>query len=118
MASWRYQRGCRSLAATLGSTQDKDKERKDLEEAEQEECFDVPESIEEVIEELLVGLKDKDTVVRWSAAKGIGRVTGRLPQDLADEVRFLTPLHPYASVVYILSLGGWQFARTFLSERD
>ena len=86
VASWRYQRGCRSLAATLGSTQDKDKERKDLEEAEQEECFDVPESIEEVIEELLVGLKDKDTVVRWSAAKGIGRVTGRLPQDLADEV--------------------------------
>ena len=46
----------------------------------------MPESMEEVIEELLVGLKDKDTVVRWSAAKGIGRVTGRLPQDLADEV--------------------------------
>ena len=55
----------------------------------------MPESMEEVIEELLVGLKDKDTVVRWSAAKGIGRVTGRLPQDLADEV-FL--LHPYTSV--------------------
>ena len=91
VASWRYQRGCRSLAATLGSTQDKDKEKKELEEAEQEECFDVPESIEEVIEELLVGLKDKDTVVRWSAAKGIGRVTGRLPQDLADEV--LVQLH-------------------------
>ena len=89
MASWRYQRGCRSLAATLGSTQDKDQERKDLEEVEHdEECFDVPESIEEVIEELLVGLKDKDTVVRWSAAKGVGRVTGRLPQDLADEVLF------------------------------
>ena len=87
VASWRYQRGCRSLAATLGSTQDK--EKKELEEAEQEECFDVPESIEEVIEELLVGLKDKDTVVRWSAAKGIGRVTGRLPQDLADEVLVL-----------------------------
>ena len=49
----------------------------------------MPESMEEVIEELLVGLKDKDTVVRWSAAKGIGRVTGRLPQDLADEV-FIT----------------------------
>ena len=53
----------------------------------EEDCSDVPESIEDVIEELLVGLKDKDTVVRWSAAKGIGRVTGRLPQDLADEVK-------------------------------
>uniref|UniRef100_A0A7N9AZ55 Tubulin-specific chaperone D n=1 Tax=Mastacembelus armatus TaxID=205130 RepID=A0A7N9AZ55_9TELE len=37
-------------------------------------------------EHLLVGLKDKETIVRWSAAKGIGRVTGRLPKDLADEV--------------------------------
>uniref|UniRef100_A0A8C9YEG7 Tubulin-specific chaperone D n=1 Tax=Sander lucioperca TaxID=283035 RepID=A0A8C9YEG7_SANLU len=35
---------------------------------------------------LLVGLKDKETIVRWSAAKGIGRVTGRLPKELADEV--------------------------------
>uniref|UniRef100_A0A8C4TKA9 Tubulin-specific chaperone D n=1 Tax=Erpetoichthys calabaricus TaxID=27687 RepID=A0A8C4TKA9_ERPCA len=37
-------------------------------------------------EQLLVGLKDKDTIVRWSAAKGIGRVTSRLPKELADEV--------------------------------
>ena len=108
VASWRYQRGCRSLAATLGSTQDKENERKDLE-AEQEESFDVPESIEEVIEELLVGLKDKDTVVGWSAAKGIGRVTGRLPQDLADEV-LIQSLPIYFSQILTLSLGGWQFA--------
>ena len=37
-------------------------------------------------EELLTSLRDKDTIVRWSAAKGIGRVTGRLPKELADEV--------------------------------
>uniref|UniRef100_A0A8C5BR43 Tubulin-specific chaperone D n=1 Tax=Gadus morhua TaxID=8049 RepID=A0A8C5BR43_GADMO len=36
--------------------------------------------------QLLVGLKDTETIVRWSAAKGIGRVTGRLPKELADEV--------------------------------
>ena len=51
-----------------------------------EEEYDIPDQIEEVIEELLVGLRDKDTIVRWSAAKGIGRVTGRLPAELADEV--------------------------------
>ena len=51
-----------------------------------EEDEDVPEEMEEVIEQLLIGLRDKDTVVRWSAAKGIGRITGRLPRDFADDV--------------------------------
>ena len=32
------------------------------------------------------GLRSGETIIRWSAAKGIGRVTARLPKDLADEV--------------------------------
>lgn len=52
----------------------------------EEQDMDVPEIVEDIIELLLSGLRDKDTVVRWSAAKGIGRITSRLTSDLSDEV--------------------------------
>ena len=84
VASWRYQRGSRSLALNLNPEQREDEKRKEA--VEDDEDYDVPEEVEEVIEELLCGLRDKDTIVRWSAAKGVGRVTGRLPAELADEV--------------------------------
>ncbi|MCL7043675.1 hypothetical protein MKW94_029328 [Papaver nudicaule] len=51
-----------------------------------EEDMDVPEILEDIIELLLSGLRDTDTVVRWSAAKGIGRTTARLTSALADEI--------------------------------
>ncbi|KAL6565863.1 hypothetical protein OROHE_004918 [Orobanche hederae] len=52
----------------------------------EEEVIDVPDIIEDIIELLLLGLRDTDTVVRWSAAKGIGRITSRLTYSLSDEV--------------------------------
>lgn len=103
--AWRYERGARSLvdnlAAAAASTADGEgagdhdgkktltttaaaEEEKD--EKEDEEDWDVPDGVEEVIEALLMALRDKDTVVRWSAAKGLGRVTARLPAELGDEV--------------------------------
>uniref|UniRef100_A0A3Q4HW81 Tubulin-specific chaperone D n=1 Tax=Neolamprologus brichardi TaxID=32507 RepID=A0A3Q4HW81_NEOBR len=89
LAAWRYQRGSRSLAANLSMSQsaaDSTGATSEVETKEQEEDYDIPEEVETVIEHLLLGLKDKETIVRWSAAKGIGRVTGRLPKELADEV--------------------------------
>ncbi|KAL0725356.1 hypothetical protein Bca4012_039955 [Brassica carinata] len=53
---------------------------------QEDEDMDVPEILEEIIEMLLSGLRDTDTVVRWSAAKGIGRVSSRLTSVLSEEV--------------------------------
>uniref|UniRef100_A0A8C5YCS2 Tubulin-specific chaperone D n=1 Tax=Microcebus murinus TaxID=30608 RepID=A0A8C5YCS2_MICMU len=87
VAAWRYQRGCRSLAANLQLlSQHRPEQQTLLVPSNCHEDDDVPEGVESVIEQLLVGLKDKDTVVRWSAAKGIGRMAGRLPKELADDV--------------------------------
>lgn len=55
------------------------------------------ETLTGAIDSLLCGLRDKDTIVRWSAAKGLGRVGIRLPgvcvEDINDAVTELfTPL--------------------------
>eukprot|EP00066_Takifugu_rubripes_P002691 XP_003964773.1 PREDICTED: tubulin-specific chaperone D [Takifugu rubripes] len=87
LAPWRYQRGSRSLAANLSSSQPNEEAVcPKVETQAEEEDYDIPEELESVIEHLLIGLTDKETIVRWSAAKGIGRVTGRLPKELADDV--------------------------------
>uniref|UniRef100_A0A674K048 Tubulin-specific chaperone D n=1 Tax=Terrapene triunguis TaxID=2587831 RepID=A0A674K048_9SAUR len=86
VAKWRYQRGCRSLAANLQFSAQVPVAQNLVIAADDEEEYDIPGEVENVIEQLLIGLKDKDTIVRWSAAKGIGRITGRLPKELADDV--------------------------------
>ncbi|XP_061472447.1 tubulin-specific chaperone D isoform X2 [Rhineura floridana] len=89
VAKWRYHRGFRSLAANLQFSASGPVSQKVVNAAgveEEEEEYDIPGEVENVIEQLLIGLKDKDTIVRWSAAKGIGRLTGRLPKELADDV--------------------------------
>ncbi|XP_053309176.1 tubulin-specific chaperone D [Spea bombifrons] len=86
VAKWRYQRGSRCLAANLLQSPSDTQAPEPSHSPEEDEEYDIPEEIENIVEQLLVGLKDKDTIVRWSAAKGIGRLTGRLPKELADDV--------------------------------
>ncbi|KAF5732940.1 putative beta-tubulin cofactor d [Tripterygium wilfordii] len=87
--SWRYVSRIRSLGENvqcndvLTISSSKSEESPDL---LPEEDMEVPEIVEEIIEMLLSGLRDTDTVVRWSAAKGIGRMTSRLTSALSDEV--------------------------------
>ncbi|KAB0802179.1 hypothetical protein PPYR_04365 [Photinus pyralis] len=87
IATWRYQRGSRSLMANLHAGDYRSGTfSTSLPCDECEENINVPDEVEEVVDQLFQGLGSSDCVVRWSAAKGIGRVTGRLPKELADEV--------------------------------
>ncbi|KAI9585972.1 tubulin-specific chaperone D [Glossina fuscipes] len=106
VANWRYKRGTRSLAMnlnqvessigqnTIGDSQDI------IEEHSSEEEILVPDAIEEVVEELLQGLRSGGSEIRWSAAKGLGRVANRLSKELADDIigsviDILSPLEPH-----------------------
>ena len=108
VASWRYRRGRRSLEETLSAPSQQIRDSaadltppiKMEEDDDVKHCSiimhiiqallylqcDVSEEVEEVLEMLLTGLRDSDSIVRWSAAKGVGRVTSRLPRGLANDV--------------------------------
>lgn len=70
MVSWRYQRGNRSLAANLSAGDTKTNEVTEQPliispaEAVHSEDIDVPDEIEEVIDQLIQGLGSGDSVVR------------------------------------------------------
>lgn len=90
LAAWRYSRGNRSLTANLIISNKSDNlgivNHINDNPLDEDEEFDIPEEIEDILEQLLAGLRAKQTIVRWSAAKGIGRITSRLPWELAEDV--------------------------------
>ncbi|XP_043260310.1 tubulin-specific chaperone D [Colletes gigas] len=88
LASWRYQRMNRSICLLLNDKQIN--AVKNLEKSKEvstnNDDQDIPLAIEDIIEQLIQGLRDKAITIRWSAAKGLGRITARLPMELADDV--------------------------------
>ena len=64
----------------------KDEGDDDDEGGEDELDDDQLEKLEFIIQFLLDALKDDDNIVRWTAAKGIGRITMRLSKDFADQI--------------------------------
>nr|XP_003704504.1 PREDICTED: tubulin-specific chaperone D [Megachile rotundata]XP_012143292.1 PREDICTED: tubulin-specific chaperone D [Megachile rotundata] len=88
LATWRYQKASRPISLLPNTKNSNTMES--IEEAKDIPCYhddqDIPPAIEDIIEQLIQGLRDKAITIRWSAAKGIGRITARLPIDLADDV--------------------------------
>ena len=90
IAKWRYQRGRRSLkdnvqssASREGKSADEYDETFDVDQCE---LFLVPDQVEEAMGQIVDALTDPATVVRWSAAKGVGRITERLPAICSEDV--------------------------------
>lgn len=89
VAKWRYMRGYRSLEQNLNASkmgQQKTSISTDELSDDDDDITDIPESMDTIVETLLNGLRDRDTIVRWSSAKGIGRITNRLPKDLGQDI--------------------------------
>lgn len=86
-ASWRYQRGKRSLNFLNSHVVVfPDSSSQPIELESEELSGEISPWLEDVIDKLLIFLGDKDTVVRWSSAKGIGRIAMRLPKSFGDEI--------------------------------
>lgn len=88
IASWRYQRGPRVLLDNLLQSDHVAAEPNEENEDGQEDgdSQELSEDIEHVLGMLLDHLGDKDTIVRWISAKGIGRICNRLDFEMADDV--------------------------------
>lgn len=63
VAAWRYDRGTRSLEQNLLCTEPKTLEKKSIQNAEEEDD-DISPLLEDIIQELMEGLKDTDIIVR------------------------------------------------------
>ncbi|CAF2037377.1 unnamed protein product [Rotaria magnacalcarata] len=108
-AAWRYRRGVRNLLDSLtlkkntstatttttttttiksSSTLNghKHETNQDGENDDAEDNSNVPSTVESIIDLLMAGLSDKELYVRWSSAKGLGRITNRLRKSYAAQL--------------------------------
>jgi hypothetical protein len=84
IAPWRYQRGKRLLFVSIDTSNEASNNDSVIE--ERGTLWKVPDLVEDAMGRILFALRNSSTVVRWSAAKGVGRLTERLPALCADDV--------------------------------
>ena len=73
-------------SATAGVDQQQQQQSQKVDDDGTDYFFYVPDRVETAMGYALASLTDSSTVVRWSAAKGVGRITNRLPAICAEDV--------------------------------
>lgn len=85
MSAWRRKRGARALGKLAEASADESAGEQEREDENEEESSSA-ERVEAVLSMLFVAAQDTQTRIRWSAAKGIARITNRLSRERATQV--------------------------------
>ena len=84
--TWRYHMNVKKM---LDKTNNEDKNESKITSTEEEEALDYEldfSLLETIIDYLMQKLTDKEYIVRWSAAKGLGRICERLTKAMVEEI--------------------------------
>jgi hypothetical protein len=83
VAAWRYQRGKRTIK--IGEAAEPTAPALEEDMYANEDSIEVPLEVNSILGTLFNGLGNPLTIVRWSAAKGVGRIVERLPIEFATQ---------------------------------
>jgi hypothetical protein len=84
--SYEYFLNFSSKSSTTTINGHKNEHYENGEKEEIEDNSNVPPIVESILDLLMAGLSDKELYVRWSSAKGLGRITNRLRKSYAAEL--------------------------------
>ena len=86
--TWRYKIKIRTALEKQDNSEIKEEEKNEIKEEEKDELdYEVNfEYLETIIDFLINNLSDKEYIVRWSAAKGLGRLCERLTKSMVEEI--------------------------------
>ena len=85
--AWRYKIKIRTALEKQDETKKMEEENNEIKEENDELDYEINfEYLETIIDFLINNLSDKEYIVRWSAAKGLGRLCERLTKSMVEEI--------------------------------
>ncbi|KYQ91012.1 tubulin folding cofactor D [Tieghemostelium lacteum] len=85
-STWRYQKLIKPLLLSSSKQLYQPNTESSLPLTDSDPSTSIPVEIDVIIEIVLTELKNKDTIVRWTCSKGIGRIVNYLPKEMGDQV--------------------------------